>query len=66
MATTLENFKLNYVAADKGYLSNENLEMIHGRNGEIYIPFKSNSTDGNGEGIWGKMYHYFQYRRQRR
>jgi transposase len=64
MATTLENFKLNYVAADKGYLSNENLEMIHGRNGEIYIPFKSNSTAGEPQSIWEKMFLFYNLHRE--
>jgi hypothetical protein len=29
-----------------------------------YIPFKSNSTSGEGGSVWEKMFHYFQFRRE--
>jgi transposase len=62
--TTLENFKLDYVAADKGYLSRENLEMVDGRGGEVYIPFKSNSVPGESQSIWEKMFLFYNLHRE--
>lgn len=60
---TAENFILEEVTADKGYLSAENLDLVHGMGGTAYIPFKSNSTVGSG-GIWEKMYLHFMLRRE--
>jgi transposase len=51
-----ENFTVKEVAADKAYLSRENLELGDDLGGEAYIPFKSNSTDGGAGGIWEKMF----------
>jgi transposase len=62
--TTLENFKLDYVTADKGYLSRENLEMIDARGGEVYIPFKSNSVAGESQSIWEKMFLFYNLHRE--
>ena len=59
---TAENFKILEVPADKAYLSHDNLELIEKLGGTAFIPFKSNSNDGDG--IWGRMYHYFQFRRE--
>ena len=30
--------------------------------GTAFVPFKVNSNDGDG--VWGKMFHYFQFRRE--
>jgi transposase len=62
VGTTAANFAINEVSGDKAYLSNANLEMIEALGGTAFVPFKSNSVDG--EGIWGKMFHYFQFRRE--
>ena len=60
--TTATNFTINEVSADKAYLSRENLELTAAAGGTAFIPFKVNSVDGDG--IWGKMFGYFQYRRE--
>lgn len=61
-STTAQNFTINEVSADKAYLSNANLEQVASLGGTAFVPFKSNSVDG--EGIWSRMFHYFQFRRE--
>lgn len=52
------------VVADKAYLSKENLALAGELGMEVYIPFKSNSSEGGGRSqVWRKMYHMFQLRR---
>jgi transposase len=62
VGTTAENFQITEVSADKGYISRENLEAVTNVGATPYIPFKS-SHRGQGGGLWEKMYHYFQFRR---
>ena len=61
--TTAENFTVKEVAADKAYLSHDNLALVEKCGGTAFIPFKSNSTPGEPESLWQRMYHYFHYRR---
>jgi hypothetical protein len=61
---TAENFTVKEVSADKAYLSHSNLEMVESIGATPFIPFKVNSTDGGGEGAWGRMHGYFQFRRE--
>jgi transposase len=61
---TAENFRVERVPADKGYLSKDNLELVEGLGGTAYVPFKSNSVAGEAGTIWERMYHYFQFRRE--
>jgi len=44
---TAEHFQLNEVAADKGYLSKDNLKLVAEYGATPYIPFKSNSAEPN-------------------
>lgn len=60
---TAENFQMREVSADKGYGSKKNLEIIAGHGAVPYIAFKG-STTGRAGGMWAKMFHYFQYRRE--
>jgi transposase len=60
--TTAQNFAIKEFSADKAYASNENFEAVHDAGGTGYIAFKSNATGGVG-GLFEKMFHYFQYRR---
>jgi transposase len=53
-ATAASGFTVKEVPADKGYLSAENLELVERIGGTAYIPFKVNSTYGNGS-VWDKM-----------
>jgi transposase len=62
---TAENFTVKKVPADKGYLSEENLELIAGMGGTAYIPFKVNSTAHEGSGgVWEKMFLRFMLHRE--
>lgn len=60
--TTAENFPIDTVCADKAYLGRDNLELVAGLGGTPFIPFKVNSIDGDG--VWSRMFHYYQYRRE--
>jgi transposase len=62
VGATAQNFTVDAVSADKAYLSNANLEMVEALGGTAFVPFKTNSAEG--EGVWNQMYHYFQYRRE--
>jgi transposase len=41
----------------------ESFEEVAGFGGTAFIPFKSNATGGVG-GLFEKMFHYFQFRRE--
>jgi transposase len=56
---TAEHFNMAEVSADKAYLSQDNLKLIHDLDAMPFIPFKSNNKR-NGHGIvWKKLYHLF-------
>ncbi len=59
---TAANFQMREVSADKGYGSLSNYHAIQRHGAVPYIAFKSIHT-GKGGGLWQKMFHYFQYRR---
>lgn len=59
---TRENFTVNEVSADKAYASEENFTLVAECGGTGFIAFKSNTTGGIG-GLFEKMFHYFQFRR---
>ena len=63
MATTSENFTVREASGDKAYLSVENVEAIAAMGGQAFIAPKSNTTGGAG-GLFEKMFHYYQYRRE--
>jgi len=60
---TAQNFKIDQVAADKAYLSKENLELVAALGGTAFIPFKPNNVPGEEGSVWYKMFHYYQSRR---
>lgn len=60
--TTAENFTLHEFLADKAYGSLENYDAIYDAGATPFIPFKTNHT-GAGGGLWAKMFHYFNFRR---
>jgi transposase len=59
---TAKTFTIDEVSGDKAYLSNANLELVEALGGTPFIQFKSNSIESDG--VWGKMFHYFQFRQQ--
>jgi transposase len=60
---TATHFRMREVSADKGYSSVNNLTAIAAHNAVPYIAFKSIHTGSSG-GLWQKMFHYFQFRRE--
>ncbi|HEX4131398.1 MAG TPA: transposase [Pirellulales bacterium] len=60
---TAENFTIDEVSADKAYSSVENFEAVADCGGTAFLAFRSNTT-GKAGGIFGKMFHYFQFRQQ--
>lgn len=60
-ATAENDFDIEKLFADKGYVSKDNLNYIDQLGGTAYIPFKSNSiAKSGGSPIWRKMYFYFK------
>ena len=59
---TAQNFRVNEVSADKGYGSVKNYKAIQRHGATPYIAFKSIHT-GRAEGLWQRMYHFYQFNR---
>jgi transposase len=59
---TAQNFTMREVSADKAYGSRKNTDAITAVGGTPFIALKSDAV-GAGGGTWGKMYHYFQFRK---
>ncbi|MGO9123531.1 MAG: transposase [Terriglobales bacterium] len=60
--TTAKNFQMAEVSADKGYAARTNAEAVGKVGAAPFIAFASHHR-GNGGGMWGQMYHYFQFKR---
>jgi transposase len=60
---TAENFTVQEVPADKAYLSYDNLALVDGLGGTLFVPYKVNSQAGEAGSLWEKMYFYYQFRR---
>ncbi len=56
--TTSMHFPIHEVSADKGYLSEQNVEAIAGVGAKPFIAFKSNSKP-RGSQAWNRMYSHF-------
>lgn len=63
VTATRKNFTLREVSADKAYGSLSNYAVIDQAGATPYIAFKSIHT-GAGGGLWQRMFHYFQFRRE--
>ena len=63
LATAAKNFTIHEVSADTAYSVVENTEAVVDAGGTPFIPFKSNTTGAAG-GLWEKMFHFFQFRRE--
>jgi transposase len=62
--TTANGFAVKEVAADKAYLSHDNLEIVEKVGGTPFIPFKVNSVPGLAGSLWEKMYHFYAMNRE--
>ena len=63
LATTARNFHISEVSGDKGYSSKKNMELIAAHGAMPFLAFKDNTKATIGDGMWSKMFGYFQYRR---
>jgi transposase len=59
---TKKNFDVKEVSADKGFSSRDNHEVLAEMGITPFIAFKANTTGGVG-GMFQKMYHFFQFKR---
>jgi transposase len=62
LKSTATRFNINEVSADLAYSNESNLQAVLDVGGSPLIPFKSNTTGAKG-GLWAKMFHYFQFKR---
>lgn len=60
---TRPNFTINEVSADKAYASKKNTAMVEIAGGTPFIAVKKLMT-GEGGRSWGRMFHYFQFKRE--
>ena len=60
--STAQNFTIKEVCADKGYSGRETHDAIAKHGAMPFIAFKKNAT-GNVGGLFGKMFHYYQFNR---
>jgi transposase len=60
---TAKSFAVREMSADKAYASYENFEAVAAVGGEGFLAFKANTTGSKG-GIFQKMFHYFQFRKE--
>lgn len=60
--STAQRFDVKEVSADKGYSSRDNHDAIAAVGATPYVMFKANAT-GNVGGLFGKMFHYFNFQR---
>ncbi len=63
MHQTAQQFKINDLCADMGYLSEPNLQAIEDIGANAFIPFKSNSKPTR-PGVWNRAFHYFNLHRE--
>lgn len=63
LATTAENFHISEVSADKAYCSRKNFELVGAVGAKPFIAFLANAG-GSGGGMWGKMFAYFQFKKE--
>ncbi len=58
-------FEIKEIAADMGYLSRANYNLVESIGATAYIPFSKNVRGrARGSYVWKKMYHFFQFNRE--
>ncbi len=62
--TAKAGFKMLEVSADKGYISQKNLQATVDHGAVPYIPFKSNTQPDRGSDLWSKMFYFYNYKRE--
>ena len=62
LRTTMENFDVKELCADRGYLSGPHHETAEEAGVRLFTPFKVNTAPVDGDDAWSKAYKYFTYR----
>jgi transposase len=62
LSTTTQTFSVSEVSGDKEFGSLKNYDAIEAAGATPFIAFKARHT-GKGGGLWAKMHHYFNFRR---
>lgn len=62
LGTTAKTFKVSEVSADKQYASIDNFAAIDAHGATPYVIFRQGTTGRSG-GLFGKAFHYFNFRR---
>jgi hypothetical protein len=62
LTTTAQTFSPREVSGDKEFGSLKNYDAIEAAGATPFIAFKARHT-GKGGGLWSKMHHYFNFRR---
>jgi transposase len=65
VAATAQHFVLRDVSGDKAYSSKDNLGTAARYGATPFVPFKYAKAVGAPHSIWVKMWHYYQYNRER-
>ena len=61
--TTAQSFKVRELSADRAYSAHKNLRAVEAVGGEPFIAFKYTSSGNTQDGLWNRMYHYYNLRR---
>jgi len=61
--TAKAGFTMREVSADKGYISQKNLQATVDMGAAPFIPFCSNVQPDRGTDLWSKMFFYYNFKR---
>lgn len=62
--TAKSGFTMKEISADKGYISEANLQTTVDRGAAPYIPFKSNATGKKHGDLWKRLFHFYSFKRE--
>jgi transposase len=62
-ATAKSGFNMQEISADKGYISQKNLQATVDHGAMPFIPFKANTQPDRGSDLWSKMFYYYNFKR---
>ena len=61
LRNTRDNFDVQELYADKGYLSSDNFEVAEELGTRLFIPFKVNTKPVNGDDAWSRAWKFYEY-----
>ena len=62
LKTTMQNFDVKELCADRGYLSGPHHETAEEAGVRLFVPFKIDTAPAHGDDAWSRAYKYFTYR----